>query len=56
VPIKPHPVSASTEVSHDGKAVSSGQTMPFALDLTPEAIMLAVPTLSTEDDLEARLG
>src|SRR5215475_4745753 len=48
-------VSASIEVSPDGKAMKFYEVAPFALHLTPEAIMTAVRTLSTERDMEADL-
>jgi DNA-binding transcriptional ArsR family regulator len=48
-------VSASIEVSPDGKAMKFYEVAPFALHLTPEAIMIAARTLTTERDLEAEL-
>jgi predicted transcriptional regulator len=48
-------VSASIEVSDDGKAMKFYQVTPFALHLTPETVMLAARTLSTERTLEAKL-
>jgi len=48
-------VSASIEVSEDGKAMKFYQVTPFALDLTPETIMTAARTLSTDTSLEAAL-
>jgi predicted transcriptional regulator len=48
-------VSASIEVSPDGKAMKFYEVAPFALHLTPEAIMIAARTLSTDKDLEAEL-
>ena len=48
-------VSASVEVSADGKAMKFYEAVPFALNLTPEAIRIAARTLSTERDLEAEL-
>jgi predicted transcriptional regulator len=38
-------VSADIEVSGDGKAMKFYQVTPFALQLTPQAIAAAVPTL-----------
>jgi DNA-binding transcriptional ArsR family regulator len=49
-------VSASVEVSEDGKAMKFYEVAPFALNLTPEAIRTAARTLSTDSDLEAVLG
>jgi predicted transcriptional regulator len=48
-------VSASVEVSADGKAMKFYEVAPFALTLTPEAIRIAARTLSTDTDLEAEL-
>lgn len=48
-------VSASVEVSADGKAMKFYEVAPFALTLNPEAIRVAVRTLSAEHDLEAEL-
>jgi predicted transcriptional regulator len=48
-------VSASIEVSADGKAMKFYEVAPFALHLTPESIMTAARTLSTDRDLEAEL-
>ena len=48
-------VSASNEVSADGKAMKFYEVAPFALHLTPKAIMIAARTLNTERDLEAEL-
>jgi len=42
-------------VSDDGKAMKIYRVAPFALHLTPETVMLAARTLSTEDTLEAKL-
>ena len=49
-------VSASVEVSADGKAMKFYEVAPFALNLTPEVIRTAARTLSTDSDLEAVLG
>jgi predicted transcriptional regulator len=46
-------VSAAIEVSEDGKAMKFYEVTPFALQLTPETIMVAARTLRTESDLEA---
>ena len=48
-------VSASIEVSADGKAMKFYEVAPFALHLTPESIMIAARTLSTDRNLEAEL-
>ena len=48
-------VSASIEVSADGKAMKFYEVVPFALHLTPQVIMIAARTLSTERDLEDEL-
>jgi predicted transcriptional regulator len=48
-------VSASVEVSADGKAMKFYEVVPFALTLSPEAIRMAARTLSTDSDLEAEL-
>jgi predicted transcriptional regulator len=48
-------VSASIEVSADGKAMKFYEVAPFALYLTPESIMTAARTLSTDRQLEAEL-
>ena len=48
-------VSATIEVSADGKAMKFYEVAPFALLLTPETIRLAARTLGTENDLEEEL-
>ena len=48
-------VSASIEVSADGKAMKFYEVAPFALHLTPETIRAAARTLSTRSELEAEL-
>jgi predicted transcriptional regulator len=48
-------VSASVEVSADGKAMKFYEVTPFALILTPEAIRIAARTLRTDTGLEAEL-
>ena len=48
-------VSASVEVSADGKAMKFYEVAPFALTLTPEAIRTAARTLSTDTELKAEL-
>ena len=46
-------VSATIEVSEDGKAMKFYEVTPFALQLTPKTIMIAARSLGTESDLEA---
>ena len=46
-------VSATIEVSEDGKAMKFYEVRPFALHLTPRVIMVAARTLSSESGLEA---
>ena len=48
-------VSASVEVSADGKAMKFYEVTPVALTLTPERIRTAARTLSANSDLEAEL-
>lgn len=48
-------VSATVEVSADGKAMKFYEATPFTLHRTPETIRIAARTLSTESDLEAEL-
>jgi predicted transcriptional regulator len=48
-------VTASIEVSADGKAMKFYQVTPFTLELTPETIMTAARTLSIDKDAEAAL-
>jgi predicted transcriptional regulator len=48
-------ISASVEVSADGKAMKFYEVTPFAVTLTPEGIRIAARTLSTNSDLEAEL-
>lgn len=48
-------VSATVEVSAEGKAMKFYQVAPFALTLSPETIGIAARTLSTDSDLEAEL-
>jgi predicted transcriptional regulator len=48
-------VSASMEVSPDGKAMKFYEVAPFALHLTPEMVTDAARTLSTNTELEAEL-
>jgi len=44
-------VTADIEVSADGKAMKFYDVAPFVLCLTPEAIMIAARSLSSENDL-----
>jgi predicted transcriptional regulator len=46
-------VSADIEVSQDGKAMKFYEVTPFALELTPGAIMIAARTLSADNDAAA---
>lgn len=48
-------VSASVEVSPDGKAMKFYEVTPFMVHLTPETIKTAARTLSTGSELEAEL-
>jgi predicted transcriptional regulator len=49
-------VSASVEVSPDGKAMKFYEVTPFTIALTPDTIRSAARTLATEDtDLEAEI-
>jgi predicted transcriptional regulator len=48
-------VSASVEVSPDGKAMKFYEVTPFTVHLTPETIRIAAQALSTESNLEAEL-
>ena len=49
-------VSATIEVSQDGKAMKFYEVAPFALHLNPTTIMLAARTLGTKSEMEAELG
>jgi predicted transcriptional regulator len=48
-------VSASVEVSEDGKAMKFYEVAPFTVELTPESIAIAARTLTTDSELEAEL-
>ena len=48
-------VSADIEISEDGKAMKFYEVTPFALQLTPETIMVAVRTLRAGSDLDAEV-
>jgi predicted transcriptional regulator len=45
-------VSATIEVSPDGKAMKFYEVAPFAVQLTPETIMVAARSLGAESNLE----
>jgi predicted transcriptional regulator len=47
-------ISASVEVSADGKAMKYYEVASFALTLTPDSIRDAARTLSTDSDVEAQ--
>jgi predicted transcriptional regulator len=48
-------VSAAIEVSDDGKAMKFYEVAPFALQLTPDTIMVAARTLRADSGLEAEV-
>jgi predicted transcriptional regulator len=48
-------VSATIEVSPDGKAMKFYEVAPFAVQLTPETIMVAARSLGAESDLEVEM-
>ena len=48
-------VSAVIEVSEDGKAMKFYEVTPFALQLTPETIMVAVQSLHVDGGLYLRV-
>jgi predicted transcriptional regulator len=48
-------VSATIEVSDDGKAMKFYEVAPFALQLTPETIMVATRTLGADSELEVEV-
>jgi DNA-binding transcriptional ArsR family regulator len=48
-------ISASVEVSADGKAMKFYEVAPFAVELTPETIAIAARTLATDSEQEAEL-
>ena len=48
-------VSAAIEVSPDGKAMKFYEVTPFALELTPGAIMAAARTLRAGSDIDAEV-
>jgi predicted transcriptional regulator len=49
-------VSAAIEVSEDGKAMKFYEVTPFALQLTPDSIMVAARTLDADSELDAEVG
>jgi predicted transcriptional regulator len=48
-------VSAAIEVSEDGKAMKFYEVTPFAVHLTPEAIMVAARSLHADNDHEVQV-
>ena len=48
-------VSATIEVSEDGKAMKFYDVTPFALRLTPDTIMVAARTLTKDTDLDVEV-
>ena len=48
-------VSATIEVSEDGKAMKYYEVTPFALHLTPKTIMVAAQSLGADTDLPAEV-
>jgi len=48
-------VSAAIEVSEDGKAMKFYEVTPFAIQLTPQAIMAAATTLTTSSELDSEV-
>jgi predicted transcriptional regulator len=49
-------VSAAIEVSEDGKAMKFYEVMPFAIQLTPQAIMAAATTLTMGSERDSEVG
>src|SRR5215469_16563140 len=49
-------VSAAIEVSEDGKAMKFYEVTPFAIQLTPKAIMLAATTLTADGEPSSEAG
>jgi hypothetical protein len=43
-------VTGRLELSEDGKAMKFFEVTPFAIDLTPELVVAAARTLTTETD------
>jgi predicted transcriptional regulator len=48
-------VSAAIEVSEDGKAMKFYEVAPFALQLTPDTIMVAARTLDVGSEIDAEV-
>jgi len=48
-------ITAVIEVSEDGKAMKFYEVTPFALQLTPKTIMIAVRSLGADSDLDAEV-
>jgi predicted transcriptional regulator len=46
-------ITAAIEVSEDGKAMKFYEVTPFAIQLTPKAIMVAADTLTDGAELDA---
>ncbi|MET8539651.1 winged helix-turn-helix domain-containing protein [Kitasatospora sp. NPDC004799] len=49
-------VSAQLEISPDGKAMKFYEVTPFAVQLTPDSIAAAMPTLTAADPAQGRDG
>jgi predicted transcriptional regulator len=48
-------VSATIEVSEDGKAMKFYEVVPFAVQLTPAAIAAAAPTLGIDSEADVEV-
>lgn len=48
-------VSATIEVSEDGKAMKFYEVEPFMLELTPKTIMVAARSLGADNDLDTEV-
>src|SRR5215471_17516346 len=48
-------ITAVIEVSEDGKAMKFYEVTPFALQLTPKTIMIAVRSLGADDEVDAEV-
>ena len=46
-------ISAAIEVSEDGKAMKFYEVTPFAIQLTPKAIMVAATSLTADGELSS---
>ena len=49
-------VQATIEVSEDGKAMKFYEVTPFAIQLTPKAIMVAAQTLTAASETDSEAG